>query len=250
MTLDEFFAANSRAALCFSGGADSVYLLYAAKKSGADVRAYFVKTPFQPRFELEDAKKAAELLSAELTVIEYDILSEDSVRHNPSDRCYFCKKRIFSLIAKKAAADGYGLLIDGTNASDDAGDRPGTRAASELAVRSPLLECGLSKSDIRILSRKAGLFTWDKPAYACLATRIPTGEEITADKLLRTEMAEEAVFSLGFRDFRIRHWGGGARIEVCGEQFMEAAKRRRELQEAVAPFFDIVALDLKVRGGN
>ena len=250
MTLDEFFRENSRAALCFSGGVDSVYLLYAARQLGADVGAYFVKTPFQPRFELDDAKKAAALLSAELTVINYDILTDAAVVQNPPDRCYFCKRRIFSLIAESAAADGYDLLIDGTNASDDISDRPGTRAAAELAVRSPLRECGLSKDDIRALSRKAGLFTWDKPAYACLATRIPCGEEITLDKLRRTEGAEKAVAALGFSGFRIRHWGGGARLEVSEEQFMTAAQKHRELQEALKPFFDTVALDLKPRGGN
>ena len=187
MELERFFAENPCAAVAFSGGADSAYLLYAAVKAGANVKAYYVKTAFQPQFELEDAKKLAGELGTPMQVLPLDILCDQAVTANPPDRCYHCKKRIFSAIRAAAAQDGFSVLLDGTNASDDAGDRPGIRALKELSVRSPLREAGLTKAEIRRLSKEAGLFTHDKPAYACLATRIPTGETITAEKLRRTE---------------------------------------------------------------
>ena len=199
MTLTEFFHQNQKAAIAFSGGVDSAYLLYAALQSGADVRAYYVKSAFQPQFELDDARRLAETLSADMRVLDVDILADETVAANPPDRCYHCKRRIFSAIASAAAADGYTLLLDGTNASDDAGDRPGMRALRELSVRSPLRECGLTKPEIRRLSREAGLFTWDKPAYACLATRVPAGERLTAEKLENTERAEDFLFPSALR---------------------------------------------------
>ena len=183
MTLQEFFAAHPEAALAFSGGADSAYLLWAAVQYGRRVRAYYVQSPFQPAFELADARRLAKGLGADMRVLAVDVLALPEAAGNPPDRCYHCKHALFSAISAAAEADGFSLLIDGTNASDSAGDRPGMRALRELSVRSPLRECGLEKAEIRRLSREAGLFTWDKPAYACLATRIPAGEVITAEKL-------------------------------------------------------------------
>ena len=175
MTLEQFFQENPRCALGFSGGVDSAYLLYAGVKAGADIRPYFIKTAFQPSFELADAQKLAEGLGVEVTVLELDALADPRVAANPADRCYFCKQNLFRTLKERAIADGYPVLLDGTNASDEAGDRPGMRALAELSVRSPLRECGLTKAEIRARSREAGLFTWDKPAYACLATRVPAG---------------------------------------------------------------------------
>ena len=183
MDLQQFFKENPRVAIAFSGGVDSSYLLYAALRYGARVRAYYVNSAFQPRFELEDARRLAGDLHADLRELQVDVLSSPIVTANPPDRCYHCKRVIFRTIAAAAAEDGFPVLLDGTNASDDAGDRPGMRALRELSVRSPLRECGLTKDEIRRLSREAGLFTWDKPAYACLATRIPTGQPITARDL-------------------------------------------------------------------
>lgn len=176
MTLQEFFQENHKAAIAFSGGVDSAYLLYAAMQCGADVRAYYVKTQFQPAFELADARRLAEQLGAPMTVLQQDALASEQVAQNPADRCYYCKQGIFSGILQAAAADGYTLILDGTNASDDAGDRPGMRALRELCVRSPLRECGLTKSEIRARSKQAGLFTWNKPAYACLASGNACGQ--------------------------------------------------------------------------
>ena len=139
------------------------------------------------------------------------------------------------------------LLLDGTNASDDAGDRPGLRALRELEVRSPLRECGLTKAEIRAQSKKAGLFTWNKPAYACLATRIPTGTAITAGDLERVEAAEGALFALGFTDFRVRLLSGAARIQLPADQWDRASEQREAIRKALSPRFDAVLLDLETR---
>lgn len=247
MTLTEFFHENPKAAIAFSGGVDSAYLLYAALQSGADVRAYYVKSAFQPQFELDDARRLAETLSADMRVLDVDILADETVAANPPDRCYHCKRRIFSAIASAAAADGYTLLLDGTNASDDAGDRPGMRALRELSVRSPLRECSLTKPEIRRLSREAGLFTWDKPAYACLATRVPAGERLTAEKLENTERAEDFLFSLGFTDFRVRLFNGAARLQLPAEQLPRLLERRAEILSELKKTYSAVMLDLEVR---
>lgn len=247
MTLQEFFAFHPKAALGFSGGVDSSYLLYAAKAAGADVRPYFLKTPFQPRFELEDALRLARDLGTEVTVVEYDVLQNGTVAQNPENRCYYCKTALFRLLRRRSQADGYAILLDGTNASDDAGDRPGMRALREQGVLSPLRLCGLTKDEIRQRSREAGLFTWDKPAYACLATRIPAGTAIDRDTLCRVEAAEAALMDLGYSDLRVRVFHGAARIQLPRAQFPGDPAAAETLRRAVAPYFDPVLLDLKGR---
>lgn len=247
MDLKEFFHMHPEAALGFSGGVDSTYLLYAARRYGADVKPYFVKTKFQPRFEIEDALRIAQLLHVELTVLEYDIFQFPEVIANPQDRCYYCKQVLFHLLQDRAFKDGYALLMDGTNASDDAADRPGMRALKELSVRSPLKECGLTKNDIRRLSKEAGLDTWKKPAYACLATRIPVGEPITQELLYRVESAESVMTKLGFFDFRVRVFHGAARIQLLPNQMERAIKEREEILGLLRPYFQTVLLDLKAR---
>lgn len=248
MELERFFAENPRAAVAFSGGADSAYLLYAAVKAGANVKAYYVKTAFQPQFELEDAKKLAGELGTPMQVLPLDILCDQAVKANPPDRCYHCKKRIFSAIRAAAAQDGFSVLLDGTNASDNAGDRPGIRALKELSVRSPLREAGLTKAEIRRLSKEAGLFTHDKPAYACLATRIPTGETITAEKLRRTEWAETYLAGLGLRDFRVRAMGNTAKLQVRASDLNLVVTHREQIAAELGKAYEGVLLDLEVRG--
>ena len=247
MELSAFFQENPKAALAFSGGVDSAYLLYAAKQFGADVRAYYVKSAFQPRFELEDARRLAKQLSASLRIFTVDVLEDKVIAGNPCDRCYHCKKRIFEAVARAAAEDGCQVLLDGTNASDEEGDRPGMRALKELEVRSPLRECGLTKEKIRELSKEAGLFTWNKPAYACLATRIPVGEQITHQKLRDTEAAEDYLFTLGFTDFRVRRMGEAARLQFPASQLGEVLLRREEIVTALKQYYQMVLLDLEVR---
>ena len=247
MELKHFFETHPEVAIAFSGGVDSAYLLYAAKRYGKRVKAYYVKTAFQPQFELEDAKRLAEELSAEIEVLKVDILCQSIIVNNPADRCYHCKKELFSRILKAAQEDGFSVLLDGTNASDEASDRPGMRAIAELSVRSPLRECGLTKAEIRRLSKEAGLFTHDKPAYACLATRIPTGECITEEKLLRTEQAEGYLSRMGLRDFRVRSQGNSAKIQVTETDLALLMQHREDILSELKKHYTSVMLDLEVR---
>ena len=247
MTLTEFFAQNQKVALAFSGGVDSAYLLYAAKQAGADVTAYFVRTPFQPAFELEDAVRLAKELGAPLKILNVDILSHANITENPKNRCYFCKKQIFSTILEQSKTDGIPLIIDGTNASDDATDRPGMVALQELQVRSPLRECGLTKVALRHLSKEAGLFTHDKPAYACLATRIPTGTPITQALLAKVEHSEAFLAKLGFSDFRVRILGDNAKLELKKQQLPLLLEHRETILHELKKDFAAVLLDLEVR---
>lgn len=248
MELRDFFAAHPRAALAFSGGVDSAYLLYAGLQAGAEIRPYYVRTQFQPEFEYQDAMRLCASLGVEPAVIPVDALAVETVRRNGPDRCYYCKINIMSTIIRRAAADGFTLVLDGTNASDDSGDRPGMRALTELGVLSPLRLCGLRKPEIRRLSREAGLFTWDKPAYACLATRIRRGEEITQERLKKVEAAEEELFRRGYRDFRVRSRGEDALLQVTEEQLPQAMQERAELVTCLSAWFRQVEIDPEGRG--
>lgn len=247
MTLQEFFAEHPKAALGFSGGVDSSYLLWAAVNAGADIAPYYIQTAFQPAFELEDAQRLCAQIGVKLNVIRLDALADPRVAANPANRCYYCKVGLFGALRARAKADGYDLLLDGTNASDDAGDRPGMKALREMEVHSPLRECGLTKAMIRQESRKAGLFTWDKPAYACLATRVPTGRTITSELLRRVEGAETALFALGFTDFRVRLYDEAARLQLPEGQLANAVEQRQAIRQALAPWFDVVLLDTQTR---
>ena len=247
MGLKQFFEIYSKAALGFSGGVDSAYLLYAGKKYGADIRPYFIKTAFQPEFELRDAVRLAKELDVELTVIRHDILAEERVAENPADRCYYCKSALFHALKKQAMEDGYNVLLDGTNASDEASDRPGMKAIRELEVLSPLRECGLTKGEIRRLSREAGLFTWEKPSYACLATRVPAGNPLTAEILAKIEKGEDTLTAMGFSDFRIRVFHDAARLQLPESQLKLAVQKREELLKILKPYFPTVLLDLETR---
>lgn len=250
MTLEQFFHQVPRAAQAFSGGTDSAFLMWASKRYGCDLRAYYIKTAFQPAFELEDACRLAKELDVPMTVIELDVLAVEKAAENGPRRCYYCKKALFTQLRQAAADDGYIVLLDGTNASDDAGDRPGMVALRELEVRSPLRECGITKAEVRRLSREAGLFTWNKPTYACLATRIPTGTTLTAEMLTKVERAEAAMAGLGFNDFRVRVAGGAARLQVTEDQLPLVLAKREEILKALAPEFAAVTLDLAPRGAS
>ena len=247
MTLEQFFTEYPKVALGFSGGIDSAYLLYAALKYAEEVRAYYVKSAFQPEFELEDAKKLAEEIGADMKVLNINVLEDAKVAANPKDRCYYCKQQIFGLIARSAAEDGFTVLLDGTNASDDAADRPGMKALKELSVLSPLRLCGLTKEEIRERSKEAGLFTWNKPSYACLATRIKTGEEITEEKLKKVEQAEDYLFGLGFSDFRVRTSDGKARLEIPKKQKDLLEQYEKEILAEMKKSYASVSFDLDAR---
>lgn len=247
MTLQEYFNANPKGALALSGGVDSAYLLHCAQAAGAQVQPYFAKTQFQPAFERRDAAQLCSGLGLPLKVLALDVLADAQVQRNPPERCYYCKRKIFSAIAAAAAQDGYRLLWDGTNASDAVMDRPGMRALQELQVQSPLRLCGLTKAQIRAGAKAAGLPVWDKPAYACLATRVQPGTRITAENLARIERAEQALFTLGFRDFRVRQRGDTALLQLPQAQLPRALEQRKVLLQALRAEFSAAVLDLEAR---
>ncbi len=247
-SLTRFFEENPRVAIAFSGGVDSSYLLYAASNCAADVTAYYVQAAFQPAFELKDAEKIAAVTGAKMRILTVDVLSDDTVTANPPNRCYYCKQKIFGTILKEAAADGYSVILDGTNASDDSADRPGMKALAELSVLSPLRTCGLTKGDVRALSRQAGLFTWKKPSYACLATRIPTSVTITKELLERTEKAEDYLHELGFSNFRVRLLQDAAKLQIESGQFELLLRNRERIKSTLKQWYSDVVVDLEPRG--
>lgn len=247
MNLEDFFADYADVAIAFSGGVDSAFLLYEAKKYARCVKAYYVKSQFQPQFEYDDALKFVSEIGADIEVIPANVLEVEDVVCNPSNRCYYCKRVIMSSILNKAREDGFQVLLDGTNASDDMNDRPGGKALEELKILSPLRLCGLTKDVIRQRSREAGLFTSDKPAYACLATRIPTGMRITEELLERTEEAEEFMMNLGFSDFRVRTRGENALIQIRGSQMELFDNNRQKIYDKLGAMYKDVLLDSKVR---
>jgi uncharacterized protein len=225
MTIDEKYerllaciADQGSAAVAFSGGVDSSFLCYAARAAlGAKAIAITVVSPMLPKCEIECAGEAARKIGIEHVLIEEADI-DARVAANPRDRCYHCKKIEFGNILRAARERGIAVVLDGSN-MDDLGDyRPGLKALEELRIVSPLREAGMTKADIRELSRRFGLFTWDKPAFACLASRIPYGETIDREKLARIEKAEEALRAYGFRQFRVRAHGNIARIEVAPDE--------------------------------
>lgn len=202
-------------AIGFSGGVDSTFLLKVAKDTlGDNVLAVTARSSTYPEREFLEAKKYAKSFNAKHEVIVSEELDIEGFSKNPIDRCYHCKSELFTKIHAVAKEKGYTYVLDGSNL-DDVGDfRPGMKAAKELGVRSPLKEAEMTKDDIRVLSQKLDLPTWNKPAFACLSSRFPYGNEITEEKLSMVEKAEDYLRSLGIIQTRVRHHENIARIEV------------------------------------
>lgn len=235
--------------VAFSGGVDSTLLLKVAHDIlGENAVGATAVSPSYPAFELEEARALARQIGARHIIVESREMEDENYVKNPSDRCYYCKGDLFTLLRDKAGELGLNSVMDGTN-RDDLGDhRPGRKAAQENGVRSPLLEAGLSKPDVRELSRSLGLPTWNKPSYACLSSRLPYGTEITIDRLGQVEKAEEILKSLGFRTLRVRYYGDLARIEVGPdeiEKFLGNGVRERVIVGLKSLGFTYVTLDLQ-----
>lgn len=245
--LTAFWREHPAAAVAFSGGVDSAAVLASAVEAGVRVAAFFVKSAFQPDFELDDAKRAAAALRVPLTVLTPSVLDHPAVAANGPDRCYHCKRLILTAIRDRAAAAGFHTVVDGTNAGDDPSDRPGTQALRELGVLSPLRLCGVGKAEARTIARRAGLPNWDKPAYACLATRFPTGTPLRAGELALVERAEGFLSGLGFSDFRVRRIAGGAKLQIREDQLGQAVALREALVAGLGPLLGTVLLDLNPR---
>jgi uncharacterized protein len=246
MTLDEKYQrlldvirSQGSVAVAFSGGVDSSFLCHAAAASlGKRAIAVTVVSPMLPKTEIDCARDIAQKVGIDHVLIEESEIDEE-VAANPKERCYFCKKIEFGNILAAAKERGITTVLDGSN-MDDLGDyRPGLTALAELHILSPLREAKLTKADIRELSRRFDLPTWDKPAFACLASRIPYGERINREKLSRVEKAEDTLRSYGFRQFRVRSHENIARIEVAPEE------RPRFFDEAI---LDTISRALKSYG--
>ncbi|MDR0517332.1 MAG: ATP-dependent sacrificial sulfur transferase LarE [Fibromonadaceae bacterium] len=208
-------AKKGKVAVAFSGGVDSSFLCYAAYDAlGKNAIAVTITSPMLSKSEFSDAKKIAEQIGIEHVLIEEKSLDEH-IAKNPKDRCYFCKKKGFSKITQLAKERGINTVLDGTNIDDEKDYRPGLKAVLELKISSPLRETGFSKSEIRELLRLANIPVWNKPAFACLASRIPYGQEITTELLHKIEAGEEILHAFGFESFRLRVHNNIARIEVA-----------------------------------
>jgi uncharacterized protein len=226
--LSKYLQKLGKAAVAFSGGVDSTFLLAVGKEAlGNNIVAITIDTPALPRYELEDAVKLATSIGVMHIILNSDEI-EPEVKANPVDRCYFCKKIEFGKVVDKAAGMGIQYVLDGTNADDLKDYRPGMKAKEEVNVISPLLENGITKAEIREFSRQLGLSTWDKPAYACLFSRIPYGQEIKIKDLVKIEKAEKFFITKGYKTVRVRCHDNLARIEV------DPADRAKLLQEPFA----------------
>ena len=234
-------------AVAFSGGVDSAFLVYAAHEAlGGKLLAITAVTQSYPRHEAADAARILAQYGVKHEEITLDQLAIPGFCQNGAERCYYCKYALFSEIKAEAAKHGITAVADGANTDDENDYRPGMRATAELGILSPLRSAGFSKLDIREASKELGIFTWNKPSYACLASRIPYGEEITAEKLAMVERAEQALLDMGFKEMRVRCHGKLARIEVAENDFAKAAAHRKEIAAAVKNAgFLYAALDLE-----
>ncbi len=248
--LREIIRSYESVLVAFSGGADSTFVLKVAREvlGREKVKAVTAQSASLPQKEFEASCELARLIDVDQLVIETREMEKSGYTDNAVSRCYFCKETLYEMIRPLADQAGFREICNGTNVDDLDDYRPGLKAAEQFAIKSPLVEAGLAKSDVRHFSRELGLSTWDKPAQACLASRIPYGEKVTDEKLDQVERAEDFLRELGFRVVRVRHHGSVARIEV-GREEMERfldEEIRAEIDRALRSLgFLYITLDLQ-----
>ncbi len=232
--------------VAFSGGVDSTYLLAVTQEVlKKNCKAVFARGAMISKREQEETLALVRHLKFPVEVIDYDILALKEFRENPKDRCYFCKKKIFEKFKNYGDRFGYSTIIEGTNSSDISDFRPGRKALQELSIISPLLEVGLTKPEIRVLSQRRNLPTWNKPSLACLASRVPYGDRITENLLQRIADAEEILHQKGYPEYRVRVHGNIARIEIPVREFPKFLEEQSEITTPLLNLgFRYVTLDL------
>ena len=233
-------------AVAFSSGVVSTFLLKVAHEElGDKAIAVTARSHSFPKREQDEAAAFCAREGIRQVVVDSEELAIPGFCQNPTNRCYLCKKELFTKILEIARSEGLSAVAEGSN-MDDLGDyRPGLQAIQELGIRSPLREAELTKAEIRELSLRMGLPTWNKPSFACLASRFPYGEEITVERLARVEQAEQYLLDLGFEQVRVRSHGDLARIELCSSDIPKAVEQREKIHAALKGFcFAYVALDL------
>jgi uncharacterized protein len=247
--LEDHLRALERLLIAYSGGIDSAYLAYVAKRVlGDKMLAVLADSPSLARAQMRDAQAFAEEHAIPLQVIETAEMDRAEYRRNDSMRCFHCKDELFTVMEAFASENGYTDVAYGVNVDDQGDFRPGQKAARQHGVAAPLLEAGMTKADIRELARQAGLRVWDKPASACLSSRIEYGRPVTAEALLQVERGEDALRARGFRQFRVRHHGDIARIEIAREELPKAmtTEMAREFTRIFKALgFTYVTLDLE-----
>lgn len=235
--------------VAYSGGADSTLLLKVAMEALGDrALAVTASSETYPSEEVKEAVCLANQMGARLRSIHTDEIESEQFSSNPPERCFYCKQELFGKLVAIAREEGLPVVADGSNVDDTGDYRPGMRAASELGIRSPLREAGFTKAEVRELSRELGLPTWDKPSFACLASRFPYGTQITRERLGQVGAAEQALRQMGFRQVRVRHHGDTARIEVGIEdlaRLVEPETRERIVAELLGLGYLYVTLDLE-----
>ena len=232
----------------YSGGVDSVFLAkFALEVLGPDrVLAVTGRSPSYPEVQRQAALEIVAEHGIPHLEVDTHEMEDPSYTANPSNRCYFCKTELWSVLRPVAAERGLAVVVDGSNADDRSDHRPGARAAAEKGVRSPLQEAGLTKADIRAASKRMGLPTWDAPAAPCLSSRLSYGVSVTRERLRAVEAAEEGVRALGFVEFRVRHHGDAARLEVAPAELPRAASLATRLGQVIgAAGFERVLLDVE-----
>jgi pyridinium-3,5-biscarboxylic acid mononucleotide sulfurtransferase len=245
--LTEWFRKQSSVLVAYSGGVDSSLVMKVAHMTLGDrVKAALAVSPSLPQSELHHARAIAAQIGVVCIELDTHEVDDPAYQANPPNRCYFCKQHVYSSLLEYAALNSFACIVDGMNADDTLDIRPGRKAAKELGIQSPLHLLGITKEQVRTMARELGLPNWDKPAAACLSSRIPYGTQVTPQTLNQIEQAEDILRALGFTEFRVRHHQNLARIEVSPSEFASIVHHQEEITQRLRQIgYHYITLDLE-----